>query len=109
MRCLVAALSSILAAVILLGAQEPAGMPQATFRAAVDLVQIDVAVLDGKRRPVRGLTAADFTLFEDGRPQPIVAFTEVDVPRRGATPPARWLRDAAPDVVSNQVPDEGRL
>ena len=41
-----------------LHAQTP--RPQATFRGGTDLVQVDVAVLDGKRRPVRGLTAQDF-------------------------------------------------
>ncbi|MEP6915936.1 MAG: VWA domain-containing protein, partial [Acidobacteriota bacterium] len=51
----------------------------------------------------------DFTLLEDGKPQSVVAFTEVDVPRRAATPVALWLRDAAPDVATNQVPEEGRL
>ena len=40
----------------LLAAQQ--GTP---FRAGVDVVQIDVSVLDDKRKPVRGLTAADFT------------------------------------------------
>lgn len=45
--------------------QVPSG--QAQFRAAVDLVQLDVSVLDRDRRPVRGLTAADFTILENGR------------------------------------------
>jgi hypothetical protein len=46
--------------------------PQATFRAGVDLIQIDVSVLGRDRRPVRGLTAADFSLLEDGQPRPRV-------------------------------------
>ncbi len=37
--------------------------PQTTFRAGTDLVQVDVSVLDNERRPVRGLTAAYFTLL----------------------------------------------
>ncbi len=35
----------------------------------VDAVQLDVSVLDKERRPVRGLTAADFTVLEDGKPR----------------------------------------
>jgi hypothetical protein len=52
-----------------------------TFRAGVNLVQLDVSVLDADRRPVRGLTATDFTVFEEGTPREIVAFTPVDLPR----------------------------
>jgi len=55
---------------------------RSTFRAGVDLVQVDVSVLDKERRPVRGLTAADFTLLEDGKPRTIAAFSAVDLPRR---------------------------
>lgn len=41
------------------------------FRASADLVAVDVAVhLRG--RPVTGLSAADFELFDNGGPQPIV-------------------------------------
>jgi hypothetical protein len=35
------------------------------FRAEVEVVEVDVSVLDARRRPVRGLTAADFTVAED--------------------------------------------
>ena len=43
-------------------AQNQSELPQ--FRAGVELVQLDVAVLDDKRQPVRGLTAADFTVLD---------------------------------------------
>ncbi len=39
------------------------------FRAAVDLVHLDVSVLDRNRRPVRGLSASDFIVLEDGKTQ----------------------------------------
>ena len=45
-------------------AQTPSTQP--TFRLGVNVVQVDVSVLDDKRRPVRDLTAADFTYLEDG-------------------------------------------
>ncbi|MEP6918356.1 MAG: hypothetical protein ABJC89_22100 [Acidobacteriota bacterium] len=35
-----------------------------SFRTGVELVQLDVAVLDDHRVPVRGLTAADFTVLK---------------------------------------------
>jgi VWFA-related protein len=76
--------------------------PQPVFRGGVDVVQLDVLVLDTKRQPVRGLTAADFTVRERGKPQPVVAFAEVNVPDPVA-PAAPWLREVGPDVTSNDL------
>ena len=70
--------------------------PQTTFRAGVDIVDVDVSVLDRHRLPIRGLSAADFTVLEDGKPRPIVAFSSVDLPTR-VRPTAPWLDDIAPD------------
>jgi VWFA-related protein len=90
---------------LLLALSAAAQTPQ--FRAGVDLVQLDVSVLDKKTRlPVRGLTAADFTVLEDGNPQTVAAFSFVDIPD---TPPApmvaehrvTWMREIAPDVQTN--------
>jgi cytochrome c553 len=41
-------------------AQTPSDRP--TFRLGINVVQVDVSVLDDQRRPVRDLTAADFTV-----------------------------------------------
>ena len=85
------AISAALLIVLRLQAQTP--IPQASFRAGTDLVQVDVSVLDGKRRPVRGLTAADFTIFEDGQPRDIHAFSKVYLAQ---SPPPRdvsWTRE----------------
>jgi VWFA-related protein len=87
--------------------QSPA--PQSTFRAGVDLVQVDVSVLDKNRRPVRGLTSADFRVLDDGKPREIVAFSEVDLPERSTGTIAPWTREIAPDVATNTLPEEGRL
>jgi len=94
-------------------AQQPA-LPAAQFRAGTDLVQVEVSVLDHKRQPVRGLTAADFTLLDNGVARPIDAFTEVRLPDRSVaaapTAPAAWTRDVPPDVVANTAAqDEGRI
>jgi VWFA-related protein len=80
-----------------------------SFRTGVELVYVDVSVLDSDRRPVRGLRAADFVVREDGRSRPIAAFSAVDLPDPAAEPPVGWMRDVAPDVVTNLLPREGRL
>ncbi len=81
-----------------------------TFRARTDIVQLDVAVLDKKtHQPVKGLTAKDFAILEDGRPVEIVAFDAVDVP--DAEPPesraqlASWVESVSPDVTTNSYDD----
>ena len=56
---------------VLLGLHAQGQQPQNAFRAGVDVVQLDVSVLDRDRRPVKNLTAADFTVFENGKPQPV--------------------------------------
>lgn len=45
-----------------------------SFSASVDLVLLHVAVFDDRDVPVPGLTRADFTIVEDGQPQPIRYF-----------------------------------
>ena len=91
------------------GAQQPASQPPAPFKSGVDVVHVDVSVLDKERRPVRGLSTADFVVREDGKVRPVVAFSEVELPPRPGEPLATWMRDAAADVVTNQVPRDGRL
>jgi VWFA-related protein len=87
--------------------QAPPQTPLPTFRTGIDVVELDVTVLDKDRRPVRGLTAADFSILEHGKPQPIVAFAAIDVPapRPAAAP---WVREASVDVVAN-VSESRRL
>ncbi|HET7217727.1 MAG TPA: VWA domain-containing protein [Vicinamibacterales bacterium] len=100
-----------LACAIGLHAQQAPGPQIPSFRSGIDLVQVDVSVLDRDRTPVRGLTAADFTLLVDGTPTPIEAFSAVTLgaaaARTGGAPP--WTRTVSPDVVRNGLPREGRL
>ena len=82
-----------------------------TFQSSVDVVRVEASVLDKDRRPIRGLTAADFTLRENGQERPIVVFAPVELPAVPAATGAGggWLQDAPRDVVSNAGTDAGRL
>ena len=61
MRALVVA-GSALALSLVVHAAGPRFQDLPQFRSAIDLVQVDVSVLDNRRRPIRGLTAADFEI-----------------------------------------------
>ncbi len=50
---------------------------------------LDVLVTDDKGQPFRGLTKSDFTVEEDGKPQPIRSFSEYD--KTTPPPPPRTL------------------
>src|SRR5262245_56409564 len=92
------------------GTAAAALQPPQTFRSSVDVVQVDVSVLDKDRRPVRGLTAEDFSILEDGKPRPIVTFLPVEIAQREPVAGrASWVRDVASDVVDNGIRREGRL
>ena len=84
---------------------------QPTFRTGVDVIQLDVSVLDKDRRPVRGLTAKDFTVLENGKPQRLVTVTAVDAAERDPARSAR-MRYVSNDVAMNDLADalgDGRL
>jgi VWFA-related protein len=78
-----------------------AQQPPPTFRTGVEAVVLDVSVLDKDRRPVRGLTAADFTILEDGKPQDVRTFKAIDLEDVVETLPAPWVREVAPDTRRN--------
>lgn len=79
------------------------------FRAGVELLQLDVVVLDARRQPVTGLTAADFTVLDNGVETPIRAFTPIDLAASSPTD-ADSVFAAGRDVVTNASgSDEGRL
>jgi VWFA-related protein len=75
---------------------------QATFRASVEVIEIDVYVADEAGRPVTGLTADDFTVLENGEPRPIRAFSAIDLPIERVQPVRQAL--ARLDVLSNHNP-----
>lgn len=66
------------------------------IRTAVTLVPVDVRVLDRDGRPITGLTAADFTVFEDGVRQEIAHFSaDALVPARSPAKAVPQLRRVA--------------
>jgi VWFA-related protein len=83
--------------------------PDTRFPAEVEQVTVDAVVLDKRGEPVDGLTREDFTVLEEGRPQPIVSFDVV----RPSTPPGAGggPRPGRDRVATNVVPvqERGRL
>jgi Ca-activated chloride channel family protein len=72
---------TLLASAGALSAQAPAAqVPQATFKAGVDLVTVSVAVRTENGRVVRDLQRSDFTVIDSGRPAPIKDFYVGDSP-----------------------------
>jgi VWFA-related protein len=69
-------------------AQQPA-LQQATptFKTSTDLVSVEVRVVDRERRPIAGLTAADFSITENGKPQVLKHFVPNTLT---AQPPGRF-------------------
>ena len=106
MRRLACVASALVAfCLLVLHAQAPTTQrPTSTFRGGTELLLVDVSVLDTARHPVRDLEAADFTVLVDGKVRPVVAFNAVDVPPPPPEPAgeAPWVRDVAPDVVTNE-------
>jgi Ca-activated chloride channel family protein len=56
------------------------GAAFAQFRSSVDAVEVYVAVSDANGEPVAGLTAADFTVEEDGQRQAVTTFAAGEFP-----------------------------
>lgn len=79
------------------------------LRASVDHVVVDVVVTDEHGGVVPGLTAADFEVFERGRPQAIGTFSEVSLPLVRPVTPVAPPATPPSDVRTNQRRPEGRI
>ena len=55
-------------------------VPSTVFRARTELVVLQVSVSDGQRRHVAGLRAENFTVFDEGVPQPLALFATSESP-----------------------------
>jgi VWFA-related protein len=80
---------------------QTAGDGVATLQVFSRETVVDVTVTDAKGDPVHGLTQADFTIEEDGKPQPIRSFKEYskDTPLVERLPPKM-----PPNVYTNLQP-----
>jgi VWFA-related protein len=78
---------------------QPAG--QTTVQAQSTLVLVDITATNDKHNPIHQLTSADFTILEDGQPQPVKAFEEHSAGAPAAFPPMPKL---APGTFTNFSP-----
>lgn len=79
---------------------EPQAAPAETavFPTGLEQVIVDLVVTDKKGVPIQGLTAADMSVTEDGRPQDIVSFEAIELPEQPSTavpPPPKVSTNAA--------------
>ena len=88
--------------------QAPAEPPPLTFRVEVNYVEVDAVVTDAQGNAVTDLTQADFDVLEDGRPQKVTAFSQVNIPIQRGERPLFASTPIEPDVQTNEAAD-GRL
>src|SRR5712691_4149865 len=89
--------------------QQPiAPAPPVTFRVEVNYVEVDALVTDASGNPVVNLTANDFDLLEDGKPQKISAFALINIPVEKQERPLFASTPIERDVESNAHGD-GRV
>jgi VWFA-related protein len=69
------------------------------FRTSIEAVQVTAVVTDASGAPVRGLTADDFEIIENGALQAITTFSAIDIPLEHS---GRAVADR--DVLSNDGP-----
>jgi VWFA-related protein len=82
--------------------QQPAPPQRPLFRSAVNLVLVDVVVRDRNGTVVKGLTADDFELAEDGVRQQILTFTFEDIKSTAA--PVENVSTLAAAAGANRTP-----
>jgi VWFA-related protein len=87
----------------------PASTQQPTFKVSVNVVDVDVTVKDEQGNFVSGLTADDFEVFEDGKPQAIQTFSYIELPAQPRTSFAFGGRPVPNDVRSNRDVESGRV
>lgn len=97
---------AVIAAAVVLFTPAMLAQQAPTFRAGVEAIAVDAFVTDRAGKPVTNLTLDDFELLEEGTPQSITSFTEVNIPIQ---PPEPYVAMAPePDVATNAA-GEGRL
>jgi len=105
-------LTAVAAAAPLHGqAPQPAApqQPPITFRTEINYVEVDARVLDAQGKFIPGLTAADFQVIEDGKPQQVTAFSLVNIPVERIERPLFASKPIEPDVRTNLQAADGRV
>jgi VWFA-related protein len=85
------------------------GQPPITFKTEVNYVEVDAVVANEKGDFVKNLKADDFIVMEDGKPQKIEMFSQVDIPREPTDKFLFMNRPVKVDVKTNRDPFTGRL
>ncbi len=80
------------------GAADPVASGTATLQVYSRLTVVDVTATDASGQPVQGLQRSDFSILEDGKPQPIRNFEEVS--SHLVEPPP----ELPPNVYTNLTP-----
>lgn len=90
-------------------AQQPDQQPTVTFRTEVNFVEVHAIVTDEKGAFVKGLTADDFEIYEDGRLQKPAVFSLIDLPVERPFTPLNAAEPIEPDVRETTRTFEGRI
>ena len=72
------------------------------FKVPVDVIIVNATATDAKGKPVLDLTADDFNIFEDGKPQPIHTFTLETY--KAVQPSVRSGPEPAPATTQDDAP-----
>ena len=101
-----AALVVVVVAAIVVTAPAPTAQQRSVFKSGRDVISVDVVVRDKSGSVVRGLTAADFEIREDGRPQDVVSFSFEEI----STKPLATMESAGllSGVEATMAEDAGR-
>jgi VWFA-related protein len=101
-----AAVAFIAAVAAGLMASQPRAQQRPVFRSNLNVVSVDVIVRDRSGAIARDLTAADFEIREDGRPQQVASFSFQEI--TGKTLPALETADLLADVEARMADGAGR-
>ncbi|MBZ5695625.1 MAG: VWA domain-containing protein [Acidobacteriia bacterium] len=87
--------------------------PAARLRAQSNLVRIDVEVTDGSGKPIKGLSASQFEVTDDGKSQKISVFSYSDIEKietagEGNAAPVVVPVDSSAAGVTDTLPDQLR-
>jgi VWFA-related protein len=98
--------ASIVAVAATATPSRPVAQQRPVFRSNLNVVSVDVIVRDKSGAVVRGLTAADFEIREDGRPQAIASFSFEEITEKAL--PALETADLLGGVEARMAEEAGR-